>query len=346
MPTPARKVSLINVADYPREKYSAHWHIVVSGGPEEGYRWQASLSAYKPVGYEWQGKTHKDWPAGAPKPDYPPAPNIVQAQYLRMSEAEQAKVRAQQEAWREACAKVYEAHPKARYLLEETVGAVVTTDAPKALQDALAKAEGFQARKEALEAMDKALRDMADTAAQTWVKGKMAAYRIKESAQAGHALTLGPAGMIWESLAELVKRLFGPLLMALSYSTTVRDNRLNQVVNAIDGGAGAGLLRIYDGTRPSTCGTATTLLAEITFSDPCATVSAQVLTFDNTPALTDSSANATGTATWHRMVDSTGTCCVDGNCGTSGSDINFNSVSISSGQTVTVSSYTITAGNA
>jgi len=133
--------------------------------------------------------------------------------------------------------------------------------------------------------------------------------------------------------------------MAISYSTTIRDNRLNVVRDAIDGGAGAGLLRIYDSSRPATCGTATTLLAELTFSDPCSTgASSQTLTMSSITA--DSSANATGTATWFRAVDSTGTCCIDGNVGTSGSDMNLNSTSISTGQQVSCTSFVITAGNA
>jgi len=60
----------------------------------------------------------------------------------------------------------------------------------------------------------------------------------------------------------------------------------------------------------------------------------------------DASANATITATWSRLVDSTGTCAVDGNVGTSGSDLNMNSVAIGVGQQVSITSATITAGNA
>ncbi len=60
----------------------------------------------------------------------------------------------------------------------------------------------------------------------------------------------------------------------------------------------------------------------------------------------DSSANNNGTATWFRCVDSTGTFCVDGSVGTSGSDLNLNSTTISSGQNVAVSSFVITGGNA
>jgi len=58
-------------------------------------------------------------------------------------------------------------------------------------------------------------------------------------------------------------------------------------------------------------------------------------------------ADATGTATHFRIWQSNGTTAViDGDVGTSGSDLNFNSTSITSGGTVSVTSFTITAGNA
>jgi len=133
--------------------------------------------------------------------------------------------------------------------------------------------------------------------------------------------------------------------MTIAINSTIRSNRMNAVRDAIDAGAGAGLTRIYDGTRPATCGTATTLLAELTHSDPCAGAAASgVLTMSAITA--DAAANATGTATWFRSVDSTGTCVIDGNVGTSGSDLNMNSVAISIGQNVAISSYVLTDGNA
>lgn len=133
--------------------------------------------------------------------------------------------------------------------------------------------------------------------------------------------------------------------MALGLSTTVRNNRLNAIRDAIDGGAGAGLLRIYDGSRPATGGAATTLLAELTFTDPCsAGAAAGALTMS---AITqDSSANATGTATWFRCVDSTGTFVCDGSVGTSGADLNLVTVSIVATQPVQVTSFVLTEGNA
>lgn len=129
--------------------------------------------------------------------------------------------------------------------------------------------------------------------------------------------------------------------MALSYSTTVRDNRLTQIVNAAGTGA---FIRIYSGTRPATGGATTTLLAELTVAGVFGSVSGQVLTVG--AVTSDSSANAAGTATWFRVVTSGGTFVLDGDVGTSGSDLNLNSTTVGVGQIVAISSFTITAGNA
>lgn len=132
--------------------------------------------------------------------------------------------------------------------------------------------------------------------------------------------------------------------MAFSYVEAVRNNRLTQVANAINAGSGAGKLRIYNGTRPSTGGSATTLLAELTLSDPCqASITGGVLTFDTISS--DSSADATGTATWFRIVDSDNNFVCDGDVGTSGADLNLNTTSLVAGQTVAITSAAITAGN-
>lgn len=113
---------------------------------------------------------------------------------------------------------------------------------------------------------------------------------------------------------------------------------------AIDGGTGAGLLRIYTATQPSTGGTPTTLLAEQTFSDPCApSASGGVLTMSAITA--DSAANATGTPTWGRAVDSAGTFCMDFTAGISGTDLILNASTITINANVSTSSMTITAGN-
>jgi hypothetical protein len=60
----------------------------------------------------------------------------------------------------------------------------------------------------------------------------------------------------------------------------------------------------------------------------------------------DSSADASGTASWFRLLKSDGTTIVmDGDVGTSGSDLNLNSTAITAGGTVSVTSFAITCGN-
>jgi hypothetical protein len=131
--------------------------------------------------------------------------------------------------------------------------------------------------------------------------------------------------------------------MALGYASGLRNAQLDAITTFA---GNSGKLRIYNGTRPATGGTATTLLAELTCNATFApAASGAVLTLN---AITqDASADATGTATWFRLVKSDGTTHVlDGDVGTSGSDLNLNSTSITSGATVSVTSFTITAGNA
>lgn len=109
--------------------------------------------------------------------------------------------------------------------------------------------------------------------------------------------------------------------------------------------ADSGKLRIYDGTQPTNGGDAITtqvLLAELTMNaDAFPSAASNVLTAN---AITqDSSADATGTAAWFRLLKSDGTTTLlDGSVGTSGADLNLNSVSITSGGTVSVTSFTIT----
>ena len=112
------------------------------------------------------------------------------------------------------------------------------------------------------------------------------------------------------------------------------------VVDQADGGA----LRIYDGTQATNADTAVgaqTLLAELTLGTPAfGAAAAGVATANSITA--DSSANATGTASWFRVVTSGGAALWDGSVGTSGADLNLDSVSIVSGGNVSVTSFTFT----
>lgn len=130
--------------------------------------------------------------------------------------------------------------------------------------------------------------------------------------------------------------------MALGYSVALRNAQLDAITTAV---GASGKIRIYSGTRPATGGTATTLLAELPCSAAFApAASAGVLTVNTITS--DSSADATGTASWFRVLTSANVAVIDGDVGTSGSDLNLNSVSLTAGGTVSISSFTITAGNA
>lgn len=133
--------------------------------------------------------------------------------------------------------------------------------------------------------------------------------------------------------------------MAISLTTAVRNAMLDAVTTAT---GSAALLRIYDGTPPANANTAlagNTLLAELVCASPFAPgASSGVLTAS---AITqDSSANATGTASFFRVYASNGTTVIgQGTVSTSGADCNLNTVSLVSGGPVQVTSFVWTMGS-
>ena len=133
--------------------------------------------------------------------------------------------------------------------------------------------------------------------------------------------------------------------MTISLSTATRNAKLDAITTAI---GASGLLRIYDGTPPASANAAlssNTLLATCPLSATFAAAAvAGVLTAS---AITsDSSADATGTATFFRILKSDATTVVaQGTVGTSGADLNLNTVSIVITGTVAVSSLVWTEAN-
>jgi len=129
--------------------------------------------------------------------------------------------------------------------------------------------------------------------------------------------------------------------MAAGYSMALRNAQLDAITAQV---GNAGLLRIYDGTRPATGGAATTKLAEFTLGTPFAAGAAAGVLSPTLPS--DATGLAASTATWFRVVTSGGTFVIDGSVSTSGADMNLNTTTISIGVTVSVTSWTITRGNA
>lgn len=122
--------------------------------------------------------------------------------------------------------------------------------------------------------------------------------------------------------------------MAVTYSTAVKTLRMTAVRDAIDAGTGDGLIEI------GTTGMAL-VLASIGLAAVSGTVTNGVLTFSMPRS--DSSADNSGTAAAAQIKNGDGTVVISGlTVGTSGSDVNLDSVSITAGQTVTLSAATIT----
>jgi len=111
---------------------------------------------------------------------------------------------------------------------------------------------------------------------------------------------------------------------------------MEAVVAQIDAGAGTSTIEI--GTAAMA-----TVLAVFNLPDPCGTVTNGVLTFDMDPDISDASANNDGTAAAAQIKNGDGTVVISGlTVGTSGTDVILDSVSITTGQTVTLTTGTIT----
>lgn len=119
----------------------------------------------------------------------------------------------------------------------------------------------------------------------------------------------------------------------------------NAAANAVTATLNSGFLRIYDGTQAADADTAIgaqVLLAELTFNATAFAGAVNGVATANA-IVSDSSANATGTATWFRALQSNGTSVVfDGSVGTATSNLVLNSVAISAGAAVSVSAFSYT----
>lgn len=131
--------------------------------------------------------------------------------------------------------------------------------------------------------------------------------------------------------------------MSIGYSTALRNARLDEITAAIDAAATPGKLRIYAGTQPATGASVAgnTLLAELTMGDPSfPAASGGSMTANAISA--DSSANATGTATFARVLDGDDNFVMD----LSIDELNLNTTSIVINLNVAVLSWVITSGHA
>lgn len=135
--------------------------------------------------------------------------------------------------------------------------------------------------------------------------------------------------------------------MSVVYSTTLKSDRMQLVADLIAGKTAA------SSTGSATAGTlvigtsalsgATGVLVSFTLGTTPGTVSSGVLTVSGTPL--SATASGTGTAAKAEFRDNAGNVIVSGlTVGTSATDIIINATAISSGQSITLSSGTITHG--
>lgn len=102
-------------------------------------------------------------------------------------------------------------------------------------------------------------------------------------------------------------------MATVRYATTLKNSMLTPIRDAIDAGSGAGTIKVYTApmaTLPSDAISTQTLLGTLTFSDPSGATPTGG-TFTASAVTQDSSADATGTAAWARIQDSTGTVVMD-----------------------------------
>jgi hypothetical protein len=133
--------------------------------------------------------------------------------------------------------------------------------------------------------------------------------------------------------------------MAIQLSVTARNGRLDSIETTI---GTSPILKIRTGAAPADCATADSgsVLATLTLpSDWMANAASGSKAKSGT--WQDTSADATGTAAHFRIYDSSGsTCHLQGTVGLGTGDLSVDNTSFATGQSFTITSFTLTDGNA
>jgi len=133
--------------------------------------------------------------------------------------------------------------------------------------------------------------------------------------------------------------------MTIQMSTALRNARSAAIETTI---GTAPKVQIRSGAQPANCAAADagTLLAEFTLPSDWSTQTGGVLTFSGLPLSV--TAAGSGTAAHYRIKDSAGTTCHSQGSVTAtggGGDMTVDNTAIASGQSVQITSWTITEGN-
>lgn len=126
--------------------------------------------------------------------------------------------------------------------------------------------------------------------------------------------------------------------MAITLIAATQNAACDAIVDLVDGGAGAGTLEIKSAAS-TTAGTSE--VATLTFASP-AFGNASAGTASLASAMTNDTNATGGTASDYTVFDSNGTAIWQGKVATSGSDLNLSSTTIGAGDTVSISTFTLT----
>ncbi len=128
--------------------------------------------------------------------------------------------------------------------------------------------------------------------------------------------------------------------MTMQYSVPVRNSRLDTVESTIGVSA---VLKIFSGAQPVNCAASDPSGLLVTMTLPVDWMNAASSgTKTKSASAWSATASGSGTAASWRIYDSTAvTCGIQGNT----TDMVFDNTNIASGQTVTVTTFTLTGGN-
>ena len=128
-------------------------------------------------------------------------------------------------------------------------------------------------------------------------------------------------------------------------ATRIRNSRAQALINDIDTGVDSGSIYFYDGIRPDTGDTATSLIGTNVFSKPSASVDTGLIVFNLIND--DLSVDNTGEITWCRVFNGDGQFVIDMDCGISGSgaEVIFDDVDAIKGGTLKILTAYLLEGN-
>lgn len=137
--------------------------------------------------------------------------------------------------------------------------------------------------------------------------------------------------------------------MALKIIAALAVTLCDLVVDSIDIGAGSGHVKVYDGTRPASPATAVStqvMLVDYTLPEPAFGNAVAVTGGATATAATisNTTAAASGTASWFRVFDGSGNAVFDGDITLTGSggDLTMSALVITAGMDTGITGFTYT----